>query len=557
MKYLRFSPGLLHLRGVSKASAQRDVMAGLSVAAVALPVGLAYAAMMGVPPVAGLWAAIAGMLGYAVFGASRTLIVGPDTATCTLVAATLTGMALVEPEQRLAAATAMSLVVGLGYLAARVLRLGVAANLLSRPVLIGYMAGVAITLAMSQLSGLTGVGLRNSGLIHPFVELSQRIHEIRIPTLILGFLSCAFLVAIKRWKPKLPGPILLVVLGCALSWLFNFQDFGVAVVGTVPAGLPRISLPARIDDLGGLLFGAAGVLVVSFSSGIVTARSFAARTGEHVEPNRELVGFGAANVAAGLFQGFVVTGADSRTAVSLTAGASSPLASLSAAVALALVVALLSAPLFWLPQAVLSAILLFAAVGLFDYKAFKRLARISRIELIFAIMAAVGVVGFGVLQGVAVSVGATLLYVMYVAATPRDALLGRRPGETVLCKLHLNPDARPLPDTIVWLFESSIWFFNADAFRRRAKEVLQAAPGARWFVLNAEAMTHADADAIEALLTLKQELDARHITLMLAGGHGSFRFALERSGLADRIGREHIFVSPEQAVEKILSSRPE
>jgi sulfate permease, SulP family len=203
---------------------------------------------------------------------------------------------------------------------------------------------------------------------------------------------------------------------------------------------------------------------------------------------------------------------------------------------------------------VLSAILLFAAVGLFDYKAFRRLARISRIELIFAIMAAVS---FGVLQGVAVSVGATLLYVMYVAATPRDALLGRRPGETVLCKLHLNPDARPLPDTIVWLFESSIWFFNADAFRRRAKEILQAAPDARWFVLNAEAMTHADADAIEALLTLKQELDTRHITLMLASGHGSFRFALERSGLADRIGREHIFVSPEQAVEKILSSRPE
>lgn len=436
---LRFIPGLNNFRGITRESARRDITAGLSVAAVALPVGLAYAAMMGVPPVAGLWAAIAGMLGYALFGSSRTLIVGPDTATCTLIAATLTGMALTTPEERLVAATGIALTVGVGCLIARALRLGVLANLLSRPVLIGYMAGVAITLALSQLSGLTGVGLRNSGLVHPFLELSRRLPEIQIPTLILGLTSCALLVAVKRWRPNWPGPILLVVLACVLSWLFNFPGLGIAVVGEVPAGLPALSLPVRLEGVDGILLGAAGVLVVSFSSGIVTARSFAARTGEHVDPNRELVGFGAANMAAGLFQGFVVTGADSRTAVGLVAGGSSPLVSVTAAVALAVVVSLLSGPLFWLPQAVLSAILLLAAISLFDGHAFMRLARISRIELAFGILAAVGVVGFGVLQGVAVSVGATLLYAMYVSGNPRDALLGRLPGETVLGKLHLNP----------------------------------------------------------------------------------------------------------------------
>ena len=326
-------------------------MAGLSVAAVALPVGLAYAAMMGVPPVAGLWAAIAGMLGYAVFGSSRTLIVGPDTATCTLIAATLTGMALTDPQDRLVAATGIALTVGVGCLIARVLRLGVLANLLSRPVLIGYMAGVAITLALSQLSGLTGVGLRNSGLIHPFLELSRRLPEIRIPTLALGLGSCLLLIAVKRWRPNWPGPILLVVGACAASWAFDFPGMGIAVVGEVPAGLPALSLPVRLDGVDDMLLGAAGVLVVSFSSGIVTARSFAARSGEHIDPNRELVGFGAANVAAGLFQGFVVTGADSRTAVGLVAGGSSPLVSISAAAALAVVVGLLSGPLYWLPQA--------------------------------------------------------------------------------------------------------------------------------------------------------------------------------------------------------------
>ena len=420
-------------------------MAGLSVAAVALPVGLAYAAMMGVPPVAGLWAAIAGMLGYAVFGSSRTLIVGPDTATCTLIAATLTGMALTDPQDRLVAATGIALTVGVGCLIARVLRLGVLANLLSRPVLIGYMAGVAITLALSQLSGLTGVGLRNSGLIHPFLELSRRLPEIRIPTLGLGLGSCLLLIAVKRWRPNWPGPILLVVGACAASWAFDFPGMGIAVVGEVPAGLPALSLPVRLDGVDDMLLGAAGVLVVSFSSGIVTARSFAARSGEHIDPNRELVGFGAANVAAGLFQGFVVTGADSRTAVGLVAGGSSPLVSISAAAALAVVVGLLSGPLFWLPQAVLSAILLLAAASLFDGHAFMRLARISRVELAFGVLAAVGVVGFGVLQGVAVSVGATLLYAMYVSGNPRDALLGRQPGESVLGKLHLNRRRSPCP----------------------------------------------------------------------------------------------------------------
>ncbi|MBB1626122.1 sulfate transporter [Achromobacter sp. UMC71] len=507
--------------------------------------------MMGVPPVAGLWAAIAGMLGYALFGSSRTLIVGPDTATCTLIAATLTGMALTTPEDRLVAATGIALTVGVGCLVARVLRLGVLANLLSRPVLIGYMAGVALTLALSQLSGLTGVGLRNSGLIHPFLELSRRVSEIRVPTLCLGVASCLLLVAVKRWRPTWPGPILLVVGACLLSWLFDFPSLGIAVVGEVPAGLPALSLPVRLEGVDNILLGAAGVLVVSFSSGIVTARSFAARTGEHVDPNRELVGFGAANVMAGLFQGFVVTGADSRTAVGLAAGGSSPLVGVSAAAALAVVVGLLSAPLYWLPQAVLSAILLLAATSLFDGQAFLRLARISRIELAFGILAAVGVVGFGVLQGVAVSVGATLLYAMYVSGNPRDALLGRLPGESVLGKMHLNPQAQPVPGTVIWLFESSVWFFNADAFRRRAREVIAQSGDATWFVLDAEAMTQADADAIEALYELRRALRDRGMVLLVAGGHGQFRMALDRSGLADRIGRDKIFASPEQAVEAI------
>ncbi|MBZ0073964.1 SulP family inorganic anion transporter [Bordetella hinzii] len=546
-----FRPGLAKWRGMTVDSARRDALAGLSVAAVALPVGLAYATMMGLPAASGLWAAIAGMLGYALFGASRTLIVGPDTATCTLIAATLTGLSIVEPQARLDAAAGMAVVVGLGCLLARVFRLGVLANLLSRPVLVGYMAGVAVTLAWSQLGTLTGAGPRPADLLRPFEAVTRLLTQAHPPTLVLGAACCAALAAQRIWRPRWPGAIMLVCLSCLLSWLLDFPGHGIAVVGDIPAGLPSLTLPDDFRNVPGFLLGAGGVLLVSFSSGIVTARSFATVSGEEVEPNRELVGFGAANLASGLFQGFVVTGADSRTAVSLASGASSPLASVVAALALGLVVGLATGLLYWLPQAALAAILLFAAMHLFQWDAFVRLARVSRAELAFAMLAAVGVVAFGVLGGVITAVTATLMYVMYVTANPRDALLGRLPGDHALCKLHLNPTAEPVPDTVIWLFESSIWFFNADAFRRRARDVVALAGQARWFVLDAEAMTHADADAVEALFALKRELDARDTVMMIAGGHGMFRIAMERSGLIEAVGHDHVFVSVEQAVAAI------
>ncbi|CAJ48477.1 SulP family inorganic anion transporter [Bordetella avium] len=550
-----FGPGLRKWRGVSAASARRDALAGLSVAAVALPVGLAYATMMGLPAASGLWAAIAGMLGYALFGASRTLVVGPDTATCTLIAATLTGLSIVDPQARLAAAAGMAVVVGLGCLLARVFRLGVLANLLSRPVLVGYMAGVSVTLAWSQLAILTGAGPHSSDLLRPFDAVTRLVTGAHPATLVLGLICCAALAAQRIWRPRWPGAVVLVAASCVLSWALNFPGLGIAVVGEIPAGLPSFQLPEDFRNVPGFLLGAGGVLLVSFSSGIVTARSFATVSGEEVEPNRELVGFGAANLAAGLFQGFVVTGADSRTAVSLSSGATSPLASIVAALTLGVIVSVATGLLYWLPQPVLAAILLFAAMHLFQWGAFVQLARVSRAELGFAVLAAVGVVFFGVLGGVVTAVTATLMYVMYVTANPRDALLGRLPGDHALCKLHLNPSAEPVPDTVVWLFESSIWFFNADAFRRRARDVVALAGNAKWFVLDAEAMTHADADAVEALFTLKRELDARDTVMMIAGGHGLFRTAMERSGLIEAVGPEQVFISAEHAVASIEQRR--
>jgi MFS superfamily sulfate permease-like transporter len=291
-----------------------------------------------------------------------------------------------------------------------------------------------------------------------------------------------------------------------------------------------------------------GLLVVSFSSGILTARAFGQRIGASSSPNRELVGFGAADVAAGLFQGFAVTGADSRTAVALGSGGRSALVGLVAAAMIALVVTLLTGPLAALPEAALGAILLSAAVDLFDAKAFRRLARIDRHELAFALVATGGVIWIGVLQGVFIAVAMTLLHLLRLAARPLDCVIGRDPDSGELVTLNRNPAAK-LPDRIVvYLFEASLIFLNAEYFHQRALQTLRARPDAKWLVLDTSAMMLADTGAVDTLEALKQALDREETGLLIGGGHGQFREILVRSGLADLIGRDRIFDTPAEAL---------
>lgn len=544
-------PGLGHLAGYDRRFAFRDAMAGISVAAVAIPVGLAYAALMGLPPIVGLYASILPMAAYALFGPSRQLIVGPDAATCTVVAATLGQLALSGIEDRILAASAIAVLVGIICLIASFLRFGFIANFLSRPILTGYLAGVSITLAVGQLTRLTGIPIDGKGIMRPLLEVVRDIGQIHWLTVILGLGLFLALRLIKWLSPALPGPILALIVAIALSWLFDLPGRGVAVLGAIPSGLPSFALPMSSGEIGLMVLGALGAFVVSFSSGIITAESFAARRGEKVDPNRELVGFGAANITAGFFQGFCVTGADSRTAVSFSLGGSSPLVAIVAAVAIALVVSFFTEPLALLPQAALGAILVSAAVDLIDIAGFRRLGKINRPELIFALIATGGVIWFGVLQGVIVAMGVTLLALLRQAAKPRDGMLGRRPGGLEFVKLHHYPEAVPVPGILVYLFEGSILFFNATYFARRVRRALRATPDARWLVLDAEAMTHADIGAVDTLLELKAELDQRHIRLVLASGHGQFREILERSGFDDAIGRDWMFDTVRKAVEAI------
>ncbi|MGZ8281526.1 MAG: SulP family inorganic anion transporter [Allosphingosinicella sp.] len=542
-------PGLRSIATLTRAALPHEIAAGLSVAAVAVPVGLAMAKLIGVPPEVGLYASIIPTLIYALVGpSSRYLIVGPDTATCLLLGATITSLGVVVPAERAELAAGLTLLVGLGCMVAALLRLGFIANLISRPVLVGYLAGVAVTLFIHQLPSLTRVDLSSPGIARPFIELFRRGAEIHWPTPVLGVGLFVLLRVIKRLTPRVPGPLVMVVVALLLSWLLDLATRGFVTIGAVPTGLPLPRLPTLVGDPAELTLDVLGLLIVGFSSGILTARAFGQRVGATSRPNQELGGFGAADVGAGLFQGFAVTGADSRTAIALASGGQSAMVGIVAALAVALVVTFLADVLALLPVAALGAMLVSSAIDLFDLKAFFRLAKIDRAELGLALLATGGVIWMGVLPGVFIAVIATLAHLVRLAATPLDDVMGRHPLTGELVTLSRRPEAVESEAILVYLFKASILFVNAQYFQERVLEALAARPGTKWLVLDCSTMVYADSSAVEALTALKQKLEEDGIDLLLGGGHGRYRGVLERSGLLDLIGRDHRFNTPAAAL---------
>lgn len=551
----RFVPGLQSLRKLTPAIVLRDVLSGLSVAAVAIPIGLAYAALMRLPLATGLYASVLPVIAYAFLGPSPRLIVGPDAATCTLIAAALTSLGLADPALRAEGAAALAIVGGLACFAASYLRLGFVANFLSRPILTGYLTGVAVTLFVSQLPKLTGVEVETYGVVFPLLEFARKFSTIHSSTFALGLIVLVCLRLARIWIPGVPVAVIAVIASIFLSWLLDFPSHGIAVIGEVPEGMAGFHFPSFDYPFDAFATSALGIFVISFSSGIVTARSFAVKIGHGVDANRELRGFGMSHLVAGLFQGFTVTGADSRTAVSFATGGRTPLVAIVSAATIACVMMFFTAPLAVLPQAILGAILASASIDLINIDQFRMLWRVSRTELVLALIATAGVIWLGVLPGVIVAVIATMGNLVRLAATPRDALLGSRPGETDIVKLHNDPQAQPIPGCVIYLFESPIVFFNADVFLRRSMMVAHATPDLRWFILDASVMTLADASTLEVLERLREDLTQRGAQLAIAGGHRNFRQVLIRSNYLDKIGKDLLFDTPEQAV-RLLSARP-
>lgn len=545
----RFVPILGQLAAYRPEWLKPDVLAGLSVAAVALPAAIAYPAIAELPPATGLYAAIFPAIGYALFGPSRRLMIGPDTATTIVLAASLVQLGIAGAEDRAAAAAALALISGGLCVLAGLLRFGFIANFLSRPVLLGFLAGVAMSLIIGQFRRLTGVAIESDGLLRPIVELLSKARDIHLPTALTGLALLLVLRVMRGVAPRFPGPLAAIFLGVAIGYVGNLPQHGVAVVGAFGIGLPVPGLhwPAGVA-IDQLMLAALGIVLVSFGSGIITARSFAVKNRYDVDGNKELIGFGAANVASGLFGGFPVSGSDSRTAVNDAVGGVTQIAGLVSAAALLGSALFLGSLFAWLPTAVLGAILVSAAIDLIDLHAFKALWRMNRVEFALGLLAALGVVVFGVLSGVMLAVGGTLAHVLWQASQPRDAMLGRRPRRDGLYKLHTYPDAQPIPGLTVYLVEAALVFFNADYVKARILEIAAAPPGGiEWLVIDASAINRVDATAAGVLTDLREELARRGVRLGIAALHSMPRQMIERSGLAEQIGPDMLFESAEIA----------
>jgi len=528
------------VRRYVQSSLAGDLAAGFSVAAVSVPIVFAYAGLTGLPVQSGFYAAIFAAIGYALFSSSR-VIAGPDTATSIMVGATLTAIGTAGTGDRSLDAAILALLVGIACFAASLLRLGAIANFLSKPILVGYMIGIAASLFVGQYHNLTAVKIVSDGVVRPTIELLGKLNEAQLPTLLTGLALFAVARFMKWLTPKLPRAIVVLVLGIGASWLFDLPHKGVAVVGDIQLSLPHIPTALHLSNAPLLILDALGIAVVSFANGIVTARSFATRLNENVDPNQVLRGFGAANIAAGFAMGYPVSGADSRTAVVVSAGGRTRLTAIFAALALVLLTLVLHRPLAILPMAALGAILASAAVDLVDFETLWRTRRVSPFELLLGLFTAAGVVTFGVMNGIMIAVGASIMHLLWYASTPGEALLGHIPGRPGLYDLaHSNVE--PISGILIYRMEGSPLFFNAGWLRQRA--LLAAAHYSHpfnLFLLDARMMATMDSTAQDEIIALADALRERNIRFVLAGGGKRFREIVNRGGIVEALGPENVF----------------
>lgn len=557
MGLIRQLPIIQSLKGYRASWLGKDVSAGFAIAAVGLPSAIAYPAIAGLPPEMGLYASIFAAIGYAIVGPSERIIIGPDAATMIMLAAVFATLGSAPPESRIVLAAAIAVMVGIYSLIARLLHLDLVANFLSRPILMGFMTGISLSILVGQIGRLTGLSIESDGLLRPVLEMVSKAADIHMPSLLLGLSMLALLFVMKRLRSPVPGPVVVVILAGALSLLFDLKSAGIRVVGAVPSSLPQFSVPWPIPiGINQILADSLAVWLVSFSAGIVSARAFGVQGGYRVDANKELSGFAAANVASGLFGGFPVTTSDSRTAINFSVGARTRAAGLISAFVLLVVLVYLNDLLRLVPIPALGAILAAAAISLMDFSGLSNLWRISRVEFVFALIGLFAPVLFGVLNGVAVAVGATLAYLLYRSMIPRMVLLGRISGETGFHKLHRFEEAHPIPGLTVCLLQGSLLFYNADHVRREIEAfVEQATEPVRWLVLDAGSIPHMDTTAAATLTEINDALSAEGIRFGIADLHHECLKLLKAAGTVDAIGQEMVFDNLEDMFEAFTTSK--
>ncbi|WP_236794267.1 SulP family inorganic anion transporter [Amycolatopsis sp. GM8] len=543
----RAVPGIAQFRGYRRTWVRGDVLAGITVAAYLVPQVMAYAEIAGLPPVVGLWTAIGPLAVYALLGTSRQLSVGPESTTALMTAAAIGPLAAGDPGRYAALAAMLALLVGGICAVGGLVRAGVVADLLSKPVLVGYLAGIAVSMIVSQLGTLTGVPVHGHDLLAQLSSWFAGLGAVHWPTLALGASVLVFLLLLARFAPGLPGPLLGMVLAAGCVWVFGWQHAGIQVVGTVPTGLPVPGLPqVGGADLPLLLLPALGIALVGFSDVVLTARAFAPQDGRAVDADQELRALGATNLVAGLSHGFPVSSSGSRTAIGVSAGSRTQLYSL---VALATVLVVLFAGrsvLAAFPSAALGAVVVYAAFKLIRPGEFRRFAAFRRSELVLALATTAGVLGLGVLYGVLVAIGLSILDLLRRVARPHAAVLGFVPGVPGMHDIGDYAGAEKVPGLVVYRYDAPLCFANAQDFHDRALRAVT--PGTEWFLLNTEATVEVDVTGLDALDGLRKELNRRGIRFALARAKRELYDELVAAGLVRKIGEENLFPTLPAAV---------
>jgi|tagenome__1003787_1003787.scaffolds.fasta_scaffold20981889_1 high affinity sulfate transporter 1 len=555
-RWKRWLPGLQTLREYQAGWFARDLVAGLVLTAMLVPVGIAYALASGVPGIYGLYATIVPLLAYAVFGPSRLLVLGPDSSLAALILAVVLPLSAGDPMRAVALASMMAVVTGLVCILIGLLRIGFVTELLSKPIRYGYMNGIALTVLVTQLPKLFGFSIDGGGLLHNMMRISQGLFggKVNWTAFAIGAGTLAVIFLLKPYK-RIPGVLLAVIAATVVVGVMNFAvTADVKVLGPLPQGLPSFAWPAiNYAQLYEVIIGGCAVAMVAFADTSVLSRTYAAKTRTSVDPNQEMIGLGAANLAAGLFQGFPISSSSSRTPVAETAGAKTQMTGVVGAIAVALL--LLFAPnlLKDMPSSALAAVVIAAAIGLFEFADLRRILRIQPWEFWLSIVCFLGVALFGVIVGIGIAIGIAILEFLWDGWRPHYAVLGRVDGVRGYHDTKRYPDARRVPGLVLFRWDAPLFFANAELFHQRVLEALAQSPTpVRRIIVAAEPVTDIDVTSGDMLADLVKSLTESGIELRCAEMKDPVKDKLRRFELFDRFGAANFYPTMGSAVDAYL-----
>ena len=556
----RWIPGLELVRGYRRQWLLRDILAGLALTALLVPQGMAYAQLAGLPAVTGLYTSVLALLAYAVFGPSRIMVIGPDSALGPMIAAAVLPLVAADgdPQRAIALASILALLMGAYCVVAGMVRIGTLAELFSRPMRVGYLNGLAIVVLVSQLPKLFGFSTPANGLR---AEFSAFVHGVSggktVPaSLVIGLASLVTILVLRSWLPRVPGVFLAVVGATVLVGAFDLSAHGVVVLGVIPGGIPKPSIPrVGLHDMGTLALAALGMAFVTLADTSALSRSLAAKRGADVDQNQELLALGAANLSAGLFQGFPVSASAGRTVAAESSGSLTQMTGVIGALCILVLLTFTNGVLQNLPNSALAAIVIAAAVRLFDLATLRWLWKVRKSEFLLSLAALLGVAIFGVLPGIAVAVALSLADFVRQAWRPHTAILGRIPGRKGYHDIERHPEAVEIPGLIIYRFDAPMFFANADFFSDGVKKAIATRQESiAWIVLAAEPITDVDTSAAEAFDRLLDDLEVASVQLVMAELKGPVKDRLRTYGLYERLGDERFFATVGAAVHGYLNA---